>query len=207
MSQSQKAVTIVDCATGQSVPAVLRPELGEVEIINVESAWSPARLQKLAELRQNGVPKESLPQHVHWNWAMKALHTSGGLAFRSLGVEAAGKVQGLMTVRLAGKYARLDPDRDKELVYIDFVEVAPWNAREFTDSPIYKGVGFRLVQAAARLGIAEGFAGRVGLHSLPQSKLFYANACEMTALGPDAVHNDLEYFELTAAKAVELLKK
>ena len=63
------------------------------------------------------------------------------------------------------------------------------------------------MQAAARLSIDESFAGRVGLHSLGQSKPFYTNACEMTALGPDAAYGDLEYFELTAAKVADLLKK
>jgi hypothetical protein len=129
------------------------------------------------------------------------------LAFRSFGIEADGKMQGLMMVCLTGKLARLDPDRGKPLAYVDFVETAPWNAKEFTASPAYKGVGVRLIQAAARLSIDEGFSGRVGLHSLPQSKPFYTTACQMQALGPDAGYHNLDYFELTAARAAEFLKK
>ena len=91
------------------------------------------------------------------------------------------------------------------IVYVDFIETAPWNAKEYTSTPLYKGVGVRLIQAAARLSIDEGFAGRVGLHTLPQSAGFYANACEMASLGIDS--NNLEYLELTAAKAAVLLKK
>jgi hypothetical protein len=116
-------------------------------------------------------------------------------------------MQGLMVVCLTGKDARLDPDKGKPLVYVDFVETAPWNAKEFTSAPIYKGVGVRLIQAAARSSVGEGFSGRIALHSLPQSRPFYTTACEMTALGPDAGYSNLEYFELTAADAVELLKK
>jgi hypothetical protein len=207
MSQAQQAVAIIDRATGKPVPAVLHTELEELEIIDVEIAWSPERLKKLRELRQNGVPKSSLPQHVHWNWALKAVQTSGVLAYRSFGIEAAGKMQGLMIVCLTGKNARLDPDKGKPLAYVEFIETAPWNAKEFTSSPTYKGVGVRLIQAAARSSIGEGFAGRVGLHSLAQSRPFYTTACEMAALGPDAAYGNLDYFELTAAKAVELLKK
>jgi hypothetical protein len=106
---------------------------------------------------------------------------------------------------LPGKDARLDPDKGKPLVYVDFIETAPWNAKEFTNSPLYKGVGVRLLQAAARLSIDENFAGRVGLHTLPQSAGFYANACEMTSLGVDSTK--LEYLELPAAKAAVLIKK
>jgi hypothetical protein len=116
-------------------------------------------------------------------------------------------MQGLMMVCLAGKTSRLDPDKGKPLVYVDFVETAPWNAKEFAPSPIYKGVGVRLIQAAARSSIDEGFSGRVGLHSLPQSRPFYTIACEMHALGADAGYHNLEYFELTAAKVAALLKK
>jgi hypothetical protein len=207
MSKEQKAIAIIDRATGKPVPAVLHTDLDEVEIIDVEIAWSPERLQKLRELRQSGVPKSSLPEHVHWNWAVKAFQTSGVLAYRSLAIEAAGKMQGLMLVSVSGKSARLDPDKGKPLVYVEFIETAPWNAKEFTSCPTYKGVGVRLMQAAARLSIGEKFAGRVGLHSLPQSRPFYTIACEMTADGPDPSYNNLEYYELTAAKAAVLLKK
>jgi hypothetical protein len=207
MSQAQEAVAIIDRATGNPVSAVLHKELDELEIIDVETVWSPERLRGLRELRQKGVAANSLPQHVHWNWALKAVQTSGMLAYRSFGIEYDGKMQGLMIVCLAGKNARLDPDKGKPLVYVEFIETAPWNAKEFTSAPIYKGIGVRLIQAAARLSIDERFAGRVGLHSLAQSKPFYTTTCEMTAFGPDVNYSNLEYFELPAAKATELLKK
>lgn len=63
------------------------------------------------------------------------------------------------------------------------------------------------MQAAARLSRDEGYAGRIELHSLPQSKPFYTGACEMQALGADPNYQNLEYYELTAAKAAEFLKK
>lgn len=207
MSQSQEAVNIIERVTGNSVAAVLHKELDELELVDVEIAWSPDRLKSLRKLREKRVPKKDIPQHVHWNWAIKALNHSGLLAYRSFGIEAAGKMQGLMLVCLAGKDARLDPDKGKPIVYVDFIETAPWNAKEFTASPVYKGVGVRLIQAAAQLSIDEGFSGRVGLHSLSQSTPFYTNACEMQALGADARYHDLDYFELTAVKAAELLKK
>jgi hypothetical protein len=205
MSQAQEAVAIIERQTGNSVTAILHKGLDELELIDVEINWAPERLRALRALRQKGVT--AIPQHIHWNWALKAVKNSNLLAFRCFGIEADGRMQGLMMVLLAGKNARLDPDKGKPLVYIDFVETAPWNAKEFTASPIYKGVGVRLVQAAARLSIDERFAGRVGLHSLPQSIPFYTIACEMQALGPDASYHNLEYFELTAAKAAHLLKK
>jgi hypothetical protein len=205
MSQGQEAVAIIERQAGNSVPAILHKGLDEFELIDVEIDWAPERLRALRELRKNGV--NAIPQHVHWNWALKAIKHSNLLAYRSFGIEADGKMQGLMMVLLTGRTARLDPDKGKPLVYIDFIETAPCNAREFTASPLYKGVGVRLVQTAAQLSIDEGFAGRVGLHSLPQSTRFYTIACEMQALGPDVSYQSLDYFELTGAKAADLLKK
>ncbi|WP_339749083.1 hypothetical protein [uncultured Rubinisphaera sp.] len=207
MSHEQEAVEIIDRATGDSVSGILHKELNDLEIVDVEVAWSPVRLQALRTMLQKGVSRNDIPQHVHWNWAVKAMNHSGILAYRSFGVEAAGKMQGLMLVRLAGIDARLDPDKGRPIVYIDFIETAPWNAKEFTDSPVYKGVGVRLIQAAAQSSIDEGFSGRVGLHSLSQAKPFYTHACEMQLLGADPNYHNLDYYELTAVKAAQLLKK
>lgn len=205
MSQAQEDVAIIERQTDNSVMAILHKGLDELELIDVEIDWAPERLRALRVLREKGITE--IPQHVHWNWALKAVKHASLLAFRCFGIEANRKMQGLMMVLLTGKNARLEPDKGKPLVYIDFIETAPWNAKEFTPSPTYRGVGMRLVQAAARLSIDEGFAGRVGLHSLPQSTPFYTIACEMQALGPDTNYQNLEYFELTAAKAADLLRK
>jgi hypothetical protein len=202
MSQAQQAIVIVEVARGKPFPAILHVELDELELIDVEAIWSPERISRLRALRQKGV---AAPQHVHWNWAVKALRTANVQAYRSFGIEADGEMQGLMIVRLDGTNSRLNPDRGKPLVYVDFIETAPWNAKEFSSIPRYKGVGVRLIQAAARLSRDEGFGGRLGLHTLSQSVGFYSAACEMTSLGPDS--SGLEYLELTVAKAAVLINK
>ena len=46
-----------------------------------------------------------------------------------------------------------------------------------------------------RLSLDEGFHGRIGLHSLPQSEGFYAKYC--TDLGQDAAVYNLRYYEMT----------
>ncbi len=204
MSRKQEPIAIIERATTNPVIATLHKELSELEVIDVEIVWAPERLRVLRELRVKGA---ALPEHIHWNWAVKAAQNSGLLSYQSYGIEASGKMQGLMMVCLDGHHARLKPDNGKPLIYIDYIETAPWNSKEFTPTPTYKGVGLRLVQVASRASVQEGFSGRVGLHSLPQSRPFYTTACEMQALGPDASYGNLEYFELSAAKAASLLKK
>ena len=51
----------------------------------------------------------------------------------------------------------------------------------------------------------SGFAGRVGLHSLPQAEPFYRDVCGMTDLGEDPNEYDLRYFEMTEAQAARFL--
>lgn len=163
MSQANEPVAIIERATGAPVKATLHKGLGEAELIDVEISWGPKRLRALKELRKNGADLADLPQHFHWNWARKALETSGMLAYRAFGIKVGRQMQGLMLVELASNVARLDPDKGKALVYVDYIETAPWNAREFTDTPTYKGVGVRLIQAAAGCSIDEGFSGRAAL--------------------------------------------
>jgi hypothetical protein len=61
--------------------------------------------------------------------------------------------------------------------------------------------------AVIQISQAEEFAGRTGLHSLPQSESWYRENCGMTDLGPDP--NDrskLRYFEMTAEQANKFLE-
>ena len=195
---SSQATALVDLVTGRTVSAVLHDDLDELRLIDGEIEWSPIRLRSLRQMIASG--QATLPQHIHWNWAVKAVQNRL-LAYRTLGIEAAGTMQGLMMVILTGHLARLEPDRNKPVVYVEFLETAPWNSREFTEMPTFKGVGTRLIEAAVRLSYDEGYSGRVGLHSLPQASRFYVEGCGMTNLGSDPDYHDLPYLESPASRS------
>ena len=79
---------------------------------------------------------------------------------------------------------------------MDYLEVAPWNVKLISEAlghpPRLRAVGSRLIEAAVRLSIDEGFKGRLGLHSLPESEAFiYTPVCGMTPFGKDAQKEDL----------------
>jgi hypothetical protein len=116
-------------------------------------------------------------------------------------------MQGLMMVAHSPYLARLAPDAGGPLVYIDYLESAPWNIRPLAESPRYGAVGMRLLWAAVEVSVAEGFAGRVGLHSLPQAEPFYEQACGMTNLGVDPDYESLNYFEFTRGGAEVFLAR
>jgi hypothetical protein len=115
-------------------------------------------------------------------------------------VECDGEAQGLMAVLRMPRPARLDG----QLVYVDYLESAPWNLKGFADPPMFVGVGTVLIAEAVRLSLEMGFGGQVGLHSLPQAEAFYTR-CRMTRLGPDSSYYDLTYFEYTGQQAADWL--
>jgi hypothetical protein len=150
------------------------------------------------------VPMQQWPQSWHWRWDKKVAAMTGMLADQGFSVACDGMTQGLMRVDLT-KPARLPAQTGKPLVYVDFLEVAPWNRSDCTTTPKYRGIGTALLIAAVTLSQQEDFKGRIGLHSLPQADGFY-RAQGMTDLGPDAQYaSQLRYFEFTPEKAVAFL--
>lgn len=90
-------------------------------------------------------------------------------------------------------------------MYLDYLEVAPWNRPEFGAAPRLRGVGSALITAAVALSDEEGFKGRLGLHSLPQADAFYRKI-GMTDLGQDPAYQNLRYFEMTVEQARAFLE-
>lgn len=188
------------------VEAILRDELQVAQFIEVEISWNPPRLQLIEALNNAKVPIDKLPQSLHWNWALKTpqlqlLHAIG------FGVICEADWQGVMLLTTATTFARLPADKGKPIAYIDYLETAPWNWRvpSVAQEGRYKGVGSVLFRQAIQQSVDEGFRGRIGLHSLPQSRGYYQNACGMTPLGPDPNKQNLLYFELTTEKASNYL--
>ncbi len=196
---SRETVTVKDRATGAVVEAVLDTDAPVVRLVDAEAAWSPFRLEAIRRALTAG-QTALLPEHSHWNWAQKSL-TFDPAKHAILAIESADHVQGLMWICVRECTARLPPDVGQPIVYVDYLEVAPWNAREYAANPRLKGIGTRLLQAAVLRSQQESCNGRVGLHALPQSEAFYAGVCGMHNLGPDAAYNDLAYFEFPADAA------
>jgi GNAT superfamily N-acetyltransferase len=199
------AVYLLDAATGLSVEAELRDAIEDAQLVDWQTKWQPALIAVLQELARQGVPPGQWPQSWHWDWRQKTARVQGLLAFRGFCIVAQGVTQGLAQVDLT-KPARATIQAGKPLVYIDYLEVAPWNRPELGKAPRLRGVGSALLSAAVALSFDEGFRGRTGLHSLPQADDFYRR-CGMTELGPDPAYQNLRYFEMTADQARAFLEK
>lgn len=190
------------------VAAELHSGLRPADLLLVERSWSQDRARLMAALLQAGIPRAQWPQSLHWDWsakapALKLLQATG------YGVVCGGEWQGLMMTKSAEYFARLRADAGKPIVYVDFLEAAPWNWRidEIKVTPRFKAVGSVLFREAVTQSLDEGFHGRVGLHALPQAESYYEEACGMVRLGADPQKQGLVYFEFGREEARQFLSK
>jgi hypothetical protein len=197
---------LLDVASGTSVQAELRDAIEDAQLGDWLVHWRPALDRVLRELQQRNAPLAQWPQSSHWDWPKKAAEMGKLLAFRGFAVVCADVTQGLMRIDL-NKAARFPAQKGKPLVYVDYLEVAPWNRPDLGQAVRYKGVGIALLLAAITLSGEEGFKGRIGLHSLPQADAFYRDRCGMIDLGPDAAYQNLRYFEMTPDQSKAFLEE
>jgi hypothetical protein len=195
VSVTVSKVYLLDGASKQLVEAELYDSILQKHLDQHEKDWKP-------------LIKTSNEQHGHWDWRQKVAACASNLSLQSFAIECAGNTQGLMIVNTM-KRCRLPAQSNQHLVYVDYLEAAPWNRGLLTGDPKFKGVGTVLVAAAIQLSIDEGNQGRIGLHSLPQADTFYRDRCGMADLGPDTSYHPkfhLRYFEMTEAQAMRYLK-
>ncbi|MBD2691243.1 GNAT family N-acetyltransferase [Anabaena catenula] len=83
----------------------------------------------------------------------------------------------------------------KNLLYLNLLNVAPWNRLDIQDPPDFKGVGTTLTTFAVTHSINFGFQGRIGLHSVEKAEKFYEKM-NFVNLGHDISHHNLKYLEL-----------
>jgi len=170
------------------------------EIIKTDREWRQIKKQHLDLCKQNGLP---CPEHTHWNWENKMDNSAlFDMIQTRFAIVYQDEIQGLMLVEQMTQYAKIPPDKGKPLVYIKFLEVAPWNIALYTNSPKFFGIGRLFLRTAVDFSMKEGCEGRVGLHALPQAEAFYRKN-GMTELDRDPAHENLRYFELTSKQAQE----
>ncbi len=190
------------------VPATLTrgfsTEFGSLD--SIERQWGPDRALLGEELRSYG---ENL-QSAHWRWTWKADRPAHWHCLVT--IECEGQIQGILAVENLLRPAQIVPNG--WVLYVDYLEVAPWNYRVPQDRaepairmPRFAGVGTVLIGEAIRMSLGRAAGGRVGLHSLPQAEDFYRGRCGMNNLGRDSNYYDLVYFEYADGVVAEQLTK
>jgi hypothetical protein len=201
-------VFLLNVASGQPEAAELLDAITEKQLTDYEGEWLPEQFKAMQRLKRAGIERKHWPQSRHWDWRRKTAALQDILSNPGFSIVCGGVTQGMMLVENATKRCRLDRQKGQHLIYVSFVENAPWNRKELLfDPPRYRGVGTVLIRAAVELSKNDEFKGRIGLHSLPQANAFYANTCGMTDLGPDQDYQGLRYFEMTPEQAEAFIAK
>ena len=189
-----------------TITAHLHAGLRSRDLELIERSWAPARAAIVARLRRASVPPARWPQSLHWDWSRKAPQLDM-LAVSAAAIECGDEWQAAMMTKTAPYLARSEADRGKPVLYVDFLEVAPWNWRlvEIAQEPRFKVAGTVLLRHAVQQSVQEGFHGRVGLHSLPQAEGYY-RACGMEAMAGTSDPEGLRWFEFTRQAAESFLE-
>ena len=209
MSVTVSPVVLLNLERGDAESAELWDAITEQQLADWEAEWIPDLFKAVQRLHRAGVPRQAWPQSRHWDWRRKTAALTGMLAHPSFSIVCNGVTQGMMIVNNTTKRCRLEGQAGKNLVYVEYVENAPWNRKELFDPPRYRGVGSLLMRAAIETSRHEGFKGRIGLHSLPQADIFYAKTCGMTDMGMnhDLDYSPMHYFEMTQEQAEAFVTK
>jgi hypothetical protein len=200
----------VDHATKDLVEAELFDEVTVEHFLEAQKEWRPVVIEAAKQMVQAGVPRESIPRHWHWDWSRKEADLRV-LAFSFFGISVKGKLQGLMKLETVGRFGRIASQKGKPLIYVDYLETAPWNIKLLMQalgrSPEFGDIGTRLIEAGVRKSLEEGFKGRLALHSLSASERFYLDVCGMTAVVRDPAKQSLLWCEFTPEQAEEFLNE
>lgn len=201
-------IQIVECGNTVLVDAELFDEVTVDHFLESQKEWRPIVIAATKLLARSTAPGQAAPHHFHWNWCSKERELQV-LAFSFFGITCNTKLQGLMKLDLTGRPGRLLTQKGKPVVYVDYLETAPWNIKTLMQalgkSPQYGAIGTRLIEAAVRKSIEEGFKGRVALHSLSGSERFYLEVCGMTEVFRDPAKQNLLWCEFTPEQAERFL--
>lgn len=208
MSVTVSPITLINNETGVPVEGEIWDKITEQQLDDWEKQWIPALATGLKRLQTANTHASKWPQASTLDWRQKMdAVKSATLAHPSVSIMCDGKTQGLMILNTFNQGCQVESQRGKNLAYIELIEVAPWNRKEFHQTPRYRGIGRLLIGAAIQLSREEGFKGRIGLHSLQSAEGFYMNKCGMTDRGTDVNKGGLRYFEATQEQAAAFLRK
>ncbi|HVR57013.1 MAG TPA: GNAT family N-acetyltransferase [Pseudolabrys sp.] len=205
MSSIIERVPLIVRATGDEIDAEIRHPIEESNLHDWETKWKPIVEATEKRLRAQGIPRAQWPQDLHWDWRKKMTDMRGLLSGATFTIECEKATQGMMAVNVSNARARIEQQNGQHLVYVEYLEAAPWNRKDHMAAPRFRGVGSILIITAIALSRSEDFKGRIGLHSLPQADEFYTR-CGMTDLGADPKYYNLRYFEMTPEQATKFLE-
>jgi hypothetical protein len=191
-------IQIVDRQSGAVIDAELICDLSEAELVEAERLYRSARVHSTLLAVSSDSPR---PENSDWDWSLKALNPDAS-SCRFFAIRHNGSIEGLLMLNMTPVTSRLDDS--KRVLYIEYIETAPWNQRAYAGkSARYGGIGTQLLRIAIQSSLEAGCEGRIALHSLPQSEQFYRPIFSEIGIDADV---DLRYFEMDEKQSQNLLR-
>lgn len=189
-------------ATSESVEAEVVDPATQVDLNETQRLWEPVLRSVAMESAAQG--ETSGIKVWQGDWRPKgALLASADYSIQ--GLRMGGRVQGLIKMIVGGEALSPSLTHRSKLIYVDLVEVAPWNVRRYMNAldrdPVYKDVGQALIRLAVGESARRGNDGKIGLHSIPRAEGFY-ETLGMTQVGMDPNKEGLVYFEFDSPAAL-----
>jgi hypothetical protein len=142
-----------DRRNNATVSADVLPAMTPEQLVQTEGRWQKFRV-RARRRRRVGVP---VPEHNHWNWDEKS-HDLKFTAYRCLGIWYDDEVQGLMMISILAVQGRARAHRAKPVLYIKYIEGAPWNLKAYVgEEARFGGVGVSLIGPPLRLAWKRSF--------------------------------------------------
>lgn len=166
---------------------------GDSRVISINIQPPPADVQRWMQTWRSEPGARG--QSEDWDWNQKLSTYSDIRDWQFVALTEGDKCHGMMIITWP-QPARLETGR--ELVYVEYLEIAPANRSDSVAKRDLRGAGAALLEYAARASAALGFEGRIGLHSLSGAEGFYKRQ-RMHEFAPGIEDDELTYFELPSS--------
>lgn len=201
MTRNSEKVKLFCTKSEELVEATLYEDLTDKNLRDHEDVWIPQLHKASQEAARKGKPNPA--GDSNWLWRNKIAVSAGQKGYRFYAVEIEDYTVGLMRINFISHF-KSKTEAGKDLVYIDYIAVSPCCREPIQSPPRYKGIGQILFHTAIEDSLQEGLDGRVGLHSLSESKSWYEEKLKLNFLGNDSSYHNAPYLELTKERAKQL---
>lgn len=190
---------IDDQLSGKKVNYEISFGLSSTYAANADVDWLTFNFMIVSKLKEVCKTNEELLEHLaryqfedsHWNWVNKSVVLSTD-EYEWFYFIAENQVQGICNI-YHPKPSKID---NRNIFYVEFVAVAPWNRINPISPRKFKGIGSSLLKIALNYSINTlNYRPGFSLHSLPQSAEYYEKI-GMKNFGPDNSKQNLFYFEM-----------
>ena len=151
--------------------------------------------------------KSTLDQHQrddgNWEWAEHLQRAQGDPSFLCLAVTHDNELDAMTSLKWDRAASRLVPGHD--MLYIEYVGVAPWHQSPPVGQRLIRGLGLLLVRTTVQLSFDLKLDGHVGLHAKPDVETFYRKIGMVEGEREQLPDGTWLYFEVGPAEANALL--